>query len=221
MTMSSGIVLHGYWRSSASYRVRIGLNLKGLDYEYRAVNLVAAGGAQYAPGYRELNPESRVPTLQAGSLVLTQSLAILEWLDEQYPRPPMLPQDAAGRARVRALAQLLATDVQPLQNTSVTRYLGDTLQVGPDGVQTWLRHWISRGMAAFESHLAAGMATGDFCHGDSPTLADACLVPQCYAARRFGVPVEQYPLIARIESRCLALSAFASAAPERQPDATG
>ncbi len=215
------MIFHGYWRSSATNRVRIALHLKGLAHTYQAVDLVAEGGGQYSPAFLQLNPEGRVPAVEVGGEVLTQSSAILEWLEDTYPTPALLPADAFGRARVRALAQLLVADVQPLQNLSVTNYLRDTLQLEPAAIKAWLVHWISRGMAAFEAQLARESATGRFCHGDTPTLADVCLVPQCYACRRFGVDVAQYPTIARIEAACLALPAFQLAAPERQSDAPG
>ena len=212
------LTLYSYWRSSASYRVRIALKLKGCAYQYQPVHLVREGGLQYSDSYRQLNPESRVPTLVAGSVRLTQSMAILEWLEETYPAPALLPGDAAGRARVRALAQLFTADVQPLQNIGVLKYLKDGLHVEAEGVRQWLQHWISRGMAAFEAHLA-GSAAGRYCHGDELSLADVCLVPQCYAARRNGIELGSYPNIARIEAQLQQLPAFIAAAPDAQPDA--
>ncbi len=214
------MILHGYWRSSATYRVRIALALKGLACEYRPVNIATDRSAQFAADYRSLNPEARVPTLEAEGAILTQSWAILEWLEERYPAPPLLPETPAARARVRSLAQLIVADIQPLQNLGVTEYLKQPLGADPQAVSGWLRHWISRGMAAFEAQLARDAATGRFCHGDTPTLADVCLVPQCYSARRFGVDPAAYPSISRIEAACQTLPAFAAAAPERQPDAT-
>lgn len=214
------MILHGYWRSSATYRVRIALALKGLACEYRPVNIATDRSAQFAADYRSLNPEARVPTLEAEGAILTQSWAILEWLEERYPAPPLLPETPAARARVRALAQLIVADIQPLQNLGVTEYLKQPLGADPQAVSGWLRHWISRGMAAFEAQLARDAATGRFCHGDTPTLADVCLVPQCYSARRFGVDPATYPCISRIEAACQTLPAFAAAAPELQPDAT-
>jgi maleylacetoacetate isomerase len=214
------MILHGYWRSSATYRVRIALALKGLACEYRPVNIATDRSAQFAADYRSLNPEARVPTLEAEGAILTQSWAILEWLEERYPAPPLLPETPAARARVRALAQLIVADIQPLQNLGVTEYLKQPLGADPQAVSGWLRHWISRGMAAFEAQLARDAATGRFCHGDTPTLADVCLVPQCYSARRVGVDPAAYPSISRIEAACQTLPAFAAAAPELQPDAT-
>ena len=212
------LTLYSYWRSSASYRVRIALKLKGCAYTYQPVHLVRDGGVQYSDSYRELNPESRVPTLVSGALPLTQSMAILEWLEESYPAPALLPKDLAGRARVRGLAQLFVADVQPLQNIGALKYLKNALHVDPEGVRQWLQHWIGRGMAAFEAHLAAAPA-GRYCHGDQLTLADVCLVPQCYAARRNGLDINAYPNIARIEAHLQQLPAFIDAAPDNQPDA--
>jgi maleylacetoacetate isomerase len=213
------LTLYTYWRSSAAYRARIALQVKGLDYTPRFVHLLRDGGEQFGPEYRALNPQSRVPTLVHDNVTITQSLAIIEYLEERFPQPALLPRDAHGRARVRSLAQIFVSDVQPLQNTSVTRYLRGTLQLDDDQVSAWLREWIGRGLDAFEQRLAASRDTGRFCHGDSPTIADCCLVPQCYASRRFGVDPKGYPTIARIEAACVALDAFARAAPERQPDA--
>ena len=217
----SGLRLHGYWRSSASYRVRIALECKGLDFEYVPVHLVRSGGEQYSPDYRTLNPQSRVPALESPDGVLTQSMAIMEWLDEAYPEPALLPRNPGERARVRALAQIMVADVQPLQNISVTRFLQSTLKVDDAALQVWLREWVGRGMRAFEEMLAQAPPLGDFCVGNTPTLADVCLVPQCYSSRRFGVDPAAYPRIAHIERACAELPAFQRAAPERQPDAVG
>lgn len=211
--------LYTYWRSSAAYRARIALNVKGIDYQPRFVHLTRDGGEQFSPEYRAVNPQSRVPTLVHGSVTVTQSVAILEYLEEICPKPALLPSDPAGRARVRSLTQLLACDVQPLQNTSVSRYLRGAFAASDEQMSAWYAEWIGRGMSALEQRLAREPGTGRFCHGDAPTMADCCLVPQCYAARRFAVDPEQYPTIARIDAACASLPAFARAAPERQPDA--
>ena len=210
--------LYSYWRSSAAYRVRIALALKGIPYECVPVHLVRDGGQQHSPEYKRLNPGGRVPTLEVGGQALYQSMAILEWLEETHPRTPLLPVDPIGRARVRGIAQLIVSDIQPLQNISVTNYLRDEAHWASEQTASWLRHWIGRGMSAVEQALD-DPATGAFCHGDSPTLADLCLVPQCYASRRFGVDVAAYPRIAGIERRCLEMPEFRVAAPEAQPDA--
>ena len=205
--------LHHNAHSSASYRVRIALALKGLAWESVPVDLTRDGGEQYSPAFRALNPQSRVPTLEADGLVITQSIAILEWLDETFPAMPLLPKDAAGRARVRSLCQLIAADIQPLQNLSVANHVSQALGHGDDGALAWRVHWISRGLSALEARLSTEPATGRSCQGEAPTLADCCLVPQCYAARRFGVDVDAFRVIARIEAACLALPAVAAAGP--------
>ncbi|PJK13247.1 maleylacetoacetate isomerase [Lysobacteraceae bacterium NML120232] len=213
------MILYSYWRSSAAYRVRIGLNLKALPYRQHSVHLLRDGGEQRSPAYRALNPQALVPTLQQGDLRLTQSLAILEYLDETQPTPPLLPPDAAGRARVRALAQLVACDIHPLNNLRVGQYLKAEYALEQGAVEDWMRHWMREGFTAMEAALAQSPATGLFCHGDTPTLADICLIPQLYNAHRFGLELAAFPTLAAIEARCLALPAFAAASPENQPDA--
>lgn len=216
---SSGLALYGYWRSSAAYRVRIALNLKGLAYESRAVHLLRDGGEQHAAAYRQLNPQQLIPCLVDGEQVVTQSVAIIEYLDETRPAPPLLPADPAGRARVRALALAVACDVHPLGNLRVLQYLETELNAD-DAVRTeWSRHWIATGFDSIEQMLADSPATGRYCHGDTPGLADACLIPQMYNARRWKLPLENYPTIVRIVDACNALEAFRDAMPEAQPDA--
>jgi maleylacetoacetate isomerase len=216
----SGLRLYNYWRSSASHRVRIALQLKGLSYEYVPVHLGAGEGEQFSAAYRGLNPQSRVPALETSDGILTQSMAILEWLEETYPEPALLPESARDRARVRALAQIPIADIQPLQNQSVTRYLQGTLHLDESAVRNWLRAWVGRGLRVLEEMLGQEPSSGDFCHGSQPTLADVCLVPQCASARRFAVELGDYPRIARIDQNCGALEAFQRAAPAQQPDAT-
>jgi maleylacetoacetate isomerase len=211
-------VLYGYWRSSSSYRVRIALNLKGIDYRQEPVNLVNGDGEQTRPEYRAVNPLGLVPALLHAGRTLTQSVAICEYLEETFPEPPLLPADAAGRARVRGLVQTIACEIQPLNNLGVLRYLGGEMQQPESAVQRWYLHWIGRGFAAVEAWLQDA-ATGAFCHGDQPTLADCFLVPQVYNAERFGCDLAPYPGIVRIAGRCRALEAFLRASPERQPDA--
>ncbi|WP_066964916.1 maleylacetoacetate isomerase [Microbulbifer sp. Q7] len=208
--------LHGYFRSSASYRVRIALNLKGLEYDYHPVNLLK--GEQKEPHYRSLNPQGLVPALIDSGHVLTQSLAIMEWLDEQHPQPALLPSDPLARARVRALAYNVACDIQPVQNLRVLKYIQSELGASDEQKVMWIRHWIDGGFAALETQLDG---QGDiFANGDAPGLFECCLIPQIYNAERFGVALDQYPRIAKIANACAALPAFEQARPENQPDST-
>ncbi len=210
--------LYTYFRSSAAYRVRIALNLKGLVAEESYLHL--RKGAHLEADYLRLNPQGLLPTLvDDDGVTLSQSLAILEYLDETRPRPPILPADAAARARVRQLAQVVACDIHPINNLKVLNYLTGELGVSEAARTTWYRHWIGQGMAALERLLADSPATGDFCHGDGPTIADICLVPQVYNAQRFDADMSPYPTVMRINGACLALDAFAKAAPDVQPDA--
>ena len=217
--MSEPLQLYTYWRSSAAYRVRIGLNLKGLAHDLVPVHLVRDGGQQHAASYVALNPQQLVPTLRHGEVVLTQSMAILEYLDEVFPQVPLLPAATQARARVRALAQVVACDIHPLNNLRVMQYLEREADLDAARRERWTRHWMDEGFAALETMLAASAQTGRFCHGDAPGLADCCLVPQLYNAHRFGVDLAPYPTLARIEQACLALPAFDRARPENQPDA--
>ncbi|WP_243049997.1 maleylacetoacetate isomerase [Dyella sp. RRB7] len=217
--MTPDLVLYGYWRSSAAYRVRIALNLKGLAYETQPVHLVRDGGEQHAPEFQALNPQALVPCLVDQGQVFTQSLAIIEYLDETRPTPPLLPADPAGRARARALAQVVACDLHPLGNLRVLQHLASQFGADEAAKGVWSRHWISEGLRALEAMLAGHVATGRFCHGDTPTIADACLVPQVYNAVRWKVPLDEYPTIRRIHEACEGLAAFRLAAPEAQPDA--
>src|SRR5690606_6749265 len=210
--------LYSYFRSSAAYRVRIALNIKGIAYEYLGVHLLKDGGQQLSDGYRALNPSALVPTLVDADVTLGQSLAIIEYLDETHPQPPLLPADAAGRARVRAIAQAIACDTHPLNNLRVLKYLKRNLQVSDDAKNEWYRHWVGLGLAALESMLADSSSTGRYCHGDTPGLADACLVPQVYNARRFDCDLSAFPTVVRIDEACRELPAFDLAQPEKQPD---
>jgi maleylpyruvate isomerase len=209
--------LYGYFRSSAAYRVRIALGMKGLPYDYVAVHL--RKGEQSAEPYRALNPSELVPALVDDRGTITQSLAIIEYLDERYREPPLLPAGSVERARVRAIALAIACDIHPLDNLRVLRYLVRTLGATDEAKDAWYRHWIDVGLSALEAQLSRERATGEFCHGDAPTLADCCLVPQLANARRASIPLDAYPTLARIEARCNALPAFAGAAPDKQPDA--
>lgn len=211
--------LYSYFRSSAAYRVRIALNLKGLAYRTLPVHLLRDGGEQHRPAYRAVNPAGLVPALEDRGHTLTQSLAILEYLEEQYPQTPLLPQGSADRARVRAIAQSIACEIHPLNNLRVLQYLSGTLGLGEEQKNAWYRHWVGEGLGAVERLLADDRRTGAFCHGDRPTLADCCLVPQVFNARRFGCELDAMPTILAIVARCQSLEAFQRAAPEHQPDA--
>jgi maleylpyruvate isomerase len=211
--------LYGYFRSSAAYRVRIALNHKNIPHELAFVHLTRGGGEQFAQAYTSLNTQQLVPTLQEGSLALTQSIAIIEYLDERFPNPPLLGGKAAERARIRAIALAIACEIHPLNNLRVLKYLTGTLKLSEEVKNQWYRHWVETGLQALEQKLSGEKATGRFCHGDKVTLADVCLVPQLANARRFAVPLEAYPTLTRIEANCLALEAFSKAAPQNQPDA--
>lgn len=211
--------LFTYFRSSAAYRVRIALNLKGLPYETVPVHLLRDGGQQNQAQYREKSPLGIVPALQMEDGILTQSLAIIDWLDETYPQVPLLPADAAGRARVRAIAQTIACDIHPLNNLRVLNYLTKNLQISEEQKNEWYRHWVNQGLAAIEKLLACDLRTGTFCHGETPGMADCCLIPQVFNARRFNCPLEELPTIQRIVAACESMEAFQSASPARQADA--
>src|SRR5262245_6773007 len=208
--------LYGYFRSSAAFRIRIALNLKKLDYEAASIHL--RRNDQSKPDYLEVNPQGLVPALEDGGQTLIQSRAIIEYLDEIHPEPPLLPKDAADRARVRALADIIACDIHPINNLRVLRYL--TRQLGHDeaAIGTWYNHWIGAGFAAIEPLLAEDPRTGRFCQGDSPGLADVTLVPQVVNAERYRLDLAPYPTVARIYENCMRLDAFIAAHPSRQPD---
>ncbi len=211
--------LYGYFRSSAAYRVRIALEWKGLAYEYAPVHLTRNGGEQHGPEFRARNPQGLVPALEIDGAMLLQSQAIVEALEEMHPDPPLLPADLNGRARVRALAAIVACDVHPLNNLRVLRRLEHTLGADEEARSAWYRHWVAEGLSALEALLAGSEATGTFCHGDRPTMADVFLVPQVFNARRFACDLTPYPTIVRIDTACRALPAFDRARPEVQPDA--
>jgi len=216
------IKLYTYWRSSAAYRVRIALNLKGIDYDSIPVHLTADGGAQHQAPFAGLNPQELVPVLIDGERVIRQSMAIIEYLDEAYEDgASLLPVTVRERARVRALAQLIACDVHPLGNLRVLQYLEREFGAPQIERERWVQHWIIEGLAAFEALLADSPSTGIYCEGDEPTLADAFLIPQVYNARRWMVDLKPFPLIERVDAQCLALAAFDQARPENQPDAPG
>jgi maleylpyruvate isomerase len=211
--------LYTYFRSSAAYRVRIALNLKALAYDALPVHLLRNGGEQLTDAYRAVNPSMLLPTLQDDGVVIGQSLAIIEYLEETQPQTPLLPSDAAGRARVRSLALTVAADTHPLGNLRVLKYLKGQLGVSEEVKLEWQQHWLRTGMATLEAQLNGDTHTGRFCHADAPTLADCCLVPQVFAAQRFAVDLTPYPTIMRIHANCAALPAFQQAHPSQQPDA--
>jgi maleylpyruvate isomerase len=211
--------LYTFFRSSASYRVRIALNVKGLDYEQIPIHLRRGGGEQFSEGYKSINPQALVPALEDGGRILTQSLAIIEYLEERFPNPALMPADPADRALVRSMALLIACEIHPIQNLRVLLYLKKNLNHSDDEVNAWAQHWITLGLSALEQMRLSLPKPGAFCFGDAPTLADICLVPQLANARRFGVNLSLFPSILNVEQNCLALSAFAQAAPEMQPDA--
>ncbi|HVI53941.1 MAG TPA: maleylacetoacetate isomerase [Luteibacter sp.] len=212
------LVLYTYWRSSAAYRVRIALNLKGLPYEARPVHLVNEGGEHLKPAYREISPQAQLPTLLDGDRTIRQSMAILEYLDETRPEVPLMPADALGRARVRELMQAVGTDIHPLGNLRVLRAIEAEFGADQAVKERWSRRWIKQGFDGIEALLARG-SSGRFSYGETPTLADCCLVPQFYNAVRWGVDLAPYPIIRRVVEACQALEAFQKAAPEAQPDA--
>ena len=211
--------LYTFFRSSASYRVRIALNLKGVNYEQVPIHLRRGGGEQFSAAYKAVNPQALVPALEDSGRILTQSLAIMEYLEELYPNPPLLPTAAADRALVRSMALIIACEIHPIQNLRVLVHLKNDLKQSDDDLNLWARHWIGLGLSAVEQLVVSGPKRGKFCFGDTPTLADICLIPQLANARRFGCDLSVYPTLLQIETACNALPAFANAAPEKQPDA--
>ena len=208
--------LYTYFRSSAAFRVRIALNLKGLAYEPVFVHL--AKGEHRAAPYAKVNPQALLPTLELDSgKRITQSLAIIEYLDEAHPAKPLIPQDGLGRARVRSLSYLIASEIHPLNNLRVLQHLKRALGQNEDQINAWYRHWIADGLAKLEAELAA--ASGKFCHGDAPTMADCCLVPQIFNAKRYQSDLAPYPKTMRVFEACMQLEAFDRAQPSKQPDA--
>jgi maleylpyruvate isomerase len=212
-------VLHNYFRSSSAYRVRIALNLKGLAYDYASVHLNRNGGEQFGAAFVALNPQQLVPVLSEHGLDISQSLAIIEYLDEQYPQPALLPGTAADRAYVRQLSLAMACDIHPLNNLRVLKYISGPMGQ-PDALkQAWIVHWTKTGLYALEQELARAPQRGRFCLGDTPTMADCCLVPQLFNAQRFNIDLAPYPTLRAIDAECQKLEAFAQAHPGRQPDA--
>jgi maleylacetoacetate isomerase len=217
--MSSDFTLYGYFRSSAAFRARIALNLKGIKPEFRFVHLLRNGGEQHTAEYKALNPQELIPALVHDGHTITQSLAIIEYLDEIAPQPPLLPKDAFGRARCREIAYAVACDIHPVNNLRVGRYLKRNLGKTDEDVATWQGHWITLGFDALEKMLSSSPDTGKFCHGDVPTIADICLIPQIANARRVELDIAMWPVLARIEAHALKHRAFDAALPKNQPDA--
>lgn len=209
--------LYTYFRSSASFRTRIALNLKGLDYEYAFVDLPS--GMHREAAYLKENPQGLTPTLETGGENLTQSLAIIEYLDETHPEPPLLPADPIARARVRAMALLVACEIHPVNNLRILKYLKGPLGQDQEAVNHWYRHWVAEGFKALEAMVGAFSSNAGFCFGDAPSLADICLVPQVWNARRFETDLSPYPRLTVIDEHLQSIEAFRAAAPENQPDA--
>lgn len=213
------IKLYGYWRSTAAYRVRVALNLKQVSYVQESVHLVKDGGEQHKPEYRSLNPQGLVPTLIDDGVSIIQSIAILEYLEEKYSHPRLLPEDTKLRALTRQMCQLIACDIHPLNNLRVLKYLSGEFQVSEDQKTQWYRHWIIEGFEALVKLREQAGVTGSYCIGEELSLADACLIPQIYNANRFDVPIDRFPSLLEINENCLKLERFQNAVPENQPDA--
>ncbi len=211
--------LYSYFRSSAAFRVRIALNLKGVPYEVVPVHLLKGGGEQFGEAYTRTNPLSLIPALEDGGQVLTQSLAIIEYLDERYPEPPLLPADPLSRAYVRAVALSIACDIHPLNNLRVLRYLVRELGVSDEKKDFWYRHWVELGLGQLDRVVMSGGRCGRYTFGDQVTIADLAIVPQIFNARRFGCDLAKAPTLNAIADRCMQLDAFANAQPSAQPDA--
>ena len=217
---NESIKLYSYWRSSAAFRVRIALNLKGLMYDIVPVHLTEDGGAQHKAPFRDINPQQLIPVLVDGERIISQSMAIIEYLDEAYDgERKLLPATARERARVRGLAQIVACDIHPLNNLRVMQYLEKEFNTPQVERDRWTQHWMKEGFAAFESLLAQNPSTGLFCEGDEPTMADICLAPQVYNAQRWSVDMSPFPTVQRIAAECMKMDAFERARPENQPDA--
>ncbi|CVI64036.1 maleylacetoacetate isomerase (plasmid) [Agrobacterium leguminum] len=212
------MIFHGYFRSSSAYRCRIAFNLKGVAPDFTSVHLRRDGGQQKAPAYKALNPQGLVPALEVEGTVLTQSLAIIEWLDETYPTPALLPQNKVERAKVRAFAQAIACDIHPLQNLRILDYLKTELRLDQAGLDKWCVRWIGDGLAACEALLQQEPKQGAFCFGDTPSLADICLIPQMFSAERFGVETTALTRLRAVYDACSKLTAFSDAHPSKQPD---
>ena len=217
--MADDFVLYGYFRSSAAFRARIALNLKGIKPELRFIHLLKDGGQQHTPDYKALNPQELIPALAHDGHTITQSLAIIEYLNDVVPEPPLLPRDSYGRARCREIAYVVACDIHPVNNLRVGQYMKRKFGGTDEDVFDWHRHWITIGFDALEKMLSSSSETGKFCHGDTATIADICLIPQIANARRVKLDIETWPTLARIEAHALGTPAFDAALPKNQPDA--
>lgn len=206
--------LYDYFRSSACFRVRIALNLKKLDYDIVPIHLLKDGGEQFKEDYQKINPQQLVPALAHGDKIITQSLAIIEYLDEEYPTPPLLPKNSIDKSLVRSLALTIAADIHPLNNTRVLKYLTEELSVSDEKKNQWYHHWIKKGLSALEQRLKVLDQSGDFCFGDTPSLADVCLIPQLFNAKRFACDLTNYELLNKIDQNCLKHDAFIQAMPK-------
>lgn len=211
------LTLYSYWRSSAAYRVRIALHYKGIEFDTQSVHLVQDGGQQHSDAYQQLNPSQLIPTLKDGDLVIGQSMAILQYLEERYPQSPLLPDDIVKRAHIQSFALDIACDIHPLNNLRVLQHLTAEFKNNDDQNQQWYRHWLATGFKVLEEKLRRH--GGLFCYGDQPTLADVVLVPQVYNAHRYELGMDDFPFIQSVYERCNDIEAFALAAPEVQPDA--
>lgn len=208
------LTLYDYYRSSASFRVRITLNLKALHYHLIPIHLLNHGGEQYSEHYQQINPQSMVPTLDDAGTIITQSLAIIEYIEDLYPSPSILPKRPDHKAYVKSIALMIAADIHPLQNLRVTRYLTEVLHISDHQKNEWYQHWIHKGLKALEWTISQSALSGDFCYGASPTLADICLVPQLFSARRFNCNTSLYPCLERIDANCQKMDAFIKAWPK-------
>jgi maleylacetoacetate isomerase len=217
--MKNDFALYGYFRSSAAFRARIALNLKGIKPELRFIHLLKEGGQQHTATYKTINPLELIPALVHDGHLITQSLAIMEYLDEIVPEPPILPKDALGRARVREIACVIACDIHPVNNLRVGLYTKEKFAASDDDIARWHRHWIRLGFEALETMLSLSKNTGTYCYGDTPTVADICLIPQIFNARRVNLEVERYPTLSRIFAQAMQHPAFDAAQPKNQPDA--
>jgi maleylpyruvate isomerase len=207
------LTLYDYYRSSAAYRVRIALNIKGCEYDVNSIHLLKNGGEQFSSDYKRINPLSLVPSLQDDKLILTESLAIIEYLDEKFPAPPLLPKNIEDKARVRAFALTIAADTHPLCNLRVNNYLMKEFHITEDQRKQWIQHWINIGLTALETQLTNNHFTGKYCFGNTPTLADICLIPQLFSAQRFECDLSRFPTLMRINDNCNEIDAFSNAYP--------